>query len=570
MDKKTNFDIEFFDTETVNNKTVFICNSKYGVWNSKGLSFFDCADFLLSNAKKYNYFFRIDYDINMIIKDLPKKNIIELFEKNETIYNKYRLQYYRHKIFIINGKKFYDVSNFFQTSLIKTIEILNIDLTNEEKEFIELMKNKRADFNLKDKDKIIKYSLLENQIGLKIVETIYNLLPNELKTFTLYGSSALANKFLKNKISQSLLFSSDIFINAYFGGRMECLKIGYFENIYKYDINSAYPNIIRDLRQPLTYTIRKYKINEKIIDTNIYEVEFYHSDPSQIGTLPYRLKSGYLVFPKEGKGFYYGCEIKEAKKRGVKLKIKNVCDVKLGKKIFSNNEIETMYKLRLEYKNKNDKKNLIYKILLNSIYGKLAQSVGMKQYRNIYLAGYVTSKVRAELLKATFGKDKDIIFFATDGILSKTRLNLKIDNEIGNFEEIKIKNAFVIQSGIYKLTDYNNKIYLGERGFRFDFDEAIKTIRSGKVYKTKFKTFISNIYAFKNYKVFLNKRCMFTEIEKKLDIKQQHKRIFKTFDIDKENNSTLLNKKHIKTINKNFDMLEFQDFEKFADDYFII
>lgn len=553
-------DIEFFDTETINNKTVLICNSQNYLWNSKGLSYQECFDFLLKHSKKYNYFFRIDYDINMIIKDLPKDKIIELFDKNETVYKKYSLKYFRHKIFSINNKKFYDIANFFQTSLLRNIEILNIDLTDKEKKFVEFMKKQRANFNLKDKNKIIEYSLLENKIGIKIVNKIYNLIPDDLKTYALYGSSSLANKFLKQQqIKRSFLFSNKIFEFAYFGGRMECLKIGKFENVYKYDINSAYPNIIKDLREPIKFEVKKYS-GEKIIETNIYHIEFNHKTANEIGCFPVRLKNGYLVFPKSGSGYYYGCEIFQAIKREVNIKIKEVCEVTLGNILFENNIIEKLYQERLKLKQKQDLKNLIYKILLNSIYGKFAQTVGKAQFQNIYLAGYITSKVRSELLKATYKKDKDIIFFATDGILSKSKLNVKVSDKIGEFEEIKIKSAYVILAGIYYLIDFENKKYIGERGFRFDFDKAIHELKQGKTYNVKFKTFISNIYAFKNYKKYLNDRCKFVEIEKKLNIKQQYKRIFKTFVVEKENNSVLLTDKQIEKLNKKYsDMIDFVD-----------
>jgi hypothetical protein len=561
--------IEFFDTETINNKTVLVCNSQKALWLSEGLTSKALLDFLYQNAKQYNFFFRIDYDVNMILYDVEKEKIIELFEKNETEIFGYKIKYFRHKIFSINNKKFYDVANFFQTSLINTIEILKINLTDKEKKFLALMKAKRGAFSIKDRNKIIEYSLLENQLGLKIVNKIYDLIPDELKTYALYGSSAIAQKFLKGKIKSNILFNTSIFENCYFGGRMEVLKIGTFNNVYKYDINSAYPNVIKELREPINYEIKKYS-GEKIIDTNIYELEFNHNKPNEIGCFPIRLKSGYLVFPKSGKGFYFGCEVKEAIKRKVNINILNVCEVKLGKKIFANNEIEKMYKLRLKYKEQNDLRNLIYKILLNSIYGKFAQTVGKAQYQNIYLAGYITAKVRSELLKATIGKDNDIIFFATDGILSKTKLKLPINKDIGNWEEIFIKRAEVIQAGVYRLIDKVGKSYIGERGFRFDFDKAIKEIKNGKKYKVKIPSFISNIYAYKNYKKFLKYRCKFTIVEKELNIFKQHKRIFSSFDINKENNSLLLNQIHISKLNDLPDMIDFNEIIVDENDFVIL
>lgn len=550
-----NEDLEFFDTETIKNKTVLICSSKSYLWNSGGLSYKDCFDFLITNSKKYNYFFRIDYDVNMIIKDLTKKNIIELFENNETDFENYKIKYFRNKIFSINNKKFYDIFNFFNTSLLNVIKILDIDLTEKEKEFVKIMKNKRADFSNKDKEIIIKYSLLENEIGLKIVEKIYNLIPEKLKTYALYGSSALSNKFMRKKINRSFIFSGELFEKSYFGGRMECFKIGTFENVYKYDINSAYPSVIKDLKKPLSYKIEKYN-NQEIKEHNLYEINFVHTDIKQIGVFPIRTNSGYLVFPKEGRGYYYGCEVKEGIKRKIKIDILNFCDVKLGKKIFKENEIEKMYKLRLLYKKTGDKRNLIYKIILNAIYGKFAQRVGRSDFQNFYLAGYITAKIRAELLKAVFKKEKDIIFFSTDGILSKSSLNVKIGHKLGEWDFEKVNKAVVIQSGVYKL-ETEGGVKMGERGFRFDFDSAIKDIREKGIHKTEMQAFISNIYAFKNYKAMGDKRCKFTTIKKELSIYKQHKRIFTSFDIDAENVSFLLNKNHLQKLNELKSILDF-------------
>ena len=544
--------IEFFDTETIYNRTVLICNSQNYLWNSKGLTSLECIDFLFKTSQKYNYFFRIDYDVNMIIKDWSKKDIIKLYDGEQVYYKGYTIIYYKDKILSISKdkkrKRFFDVSNFFNTSLLNTIKILEIELTDNEKKFIELMKSSRSDFKLKDKDKIIEYSLLENKIGLKIVNKIYELIPGELKTYNLYGSSVLANNFLNLKrIKGSFTFSTKVFEEAYFGGRMECFKIGRFKNIYKYDINSAYPAVIKDLREPLYYDIKKYD-NEKIVDTNIYEVEFEHQDKFQIGTLPIRLKNGYLVFPMAGKGYYYGVELKQAIKRNIKLKIYNYLDIKLGDKLF-NCEIEKYYLLRQELKKKNDKRNLIIKILLNSIYGKFAQSTGKPRFRNLYLAGYITASVRAKLLEATYKKDEEIIFFATDGILSKCKLDLPISYELGDWELINIREAYVILSGVYKLIDLSGKIHKGERGYKLDFDELLKAIKEKGYYDVKLPVFISNVYAYKNYKMYLKDRCKFIKIKKRVDIKQQHKRIFLTFNINSENNSQLLTDEIIKKIN---------------------
>lgn len=545
-----NNNIEFFDGETINNNYVLLgCSNKY-IWKDRGLNCKDCLDFLYNNRSKYNYFFRIDYDINMIFKDIDKNEVINLFEGNEIFLFNYKIQYYRHKIFMINNIKYYDIFSFTNKSFEKTLEIFKIKFTETEKNLLHTEKLNRNKFNLKDKNKIIEYNKLENNLGKKLINEIYNILPNELKTYSFYGSSSLSQKYLKNKKLDinDLIFNNEIFESAYFGGRMEALKIGTFENCFKYDLNSAYPSVINNLRKPLGIELKNF--NGKIKETNLYYLDFNILEKDKIGLLPIRLKNGYLVFPDFGSGWFYGGEIIEALKRTwFDCKIKKEIDIKLGEKLF-NNDIENFYKLRLNYKLNNDVKEYIYKILLNSIYGKFAQNIGKPKFRNLYLAGFITASIRAKLLEAIKDFDSEIIFFATDCILSKNKLNLKISNKLGDYDYKEIKKAIILLSGIYQLTDYNDKNYFGERGYKLDFNKVYKDILKNGKSEIKTNIFISNIYAYKNHKTFLNNKCKFTEIKKTLDIKSQHKRIFLTFNIEKENNSFLLSKTELKNLNK--------------------
>ena len=71
-----------------------------------------------------------------------------------------------------------------------------------------------------------------------------------------------------------------------------------------------------------------------------------------------RLKSGYIVFPKEVKGWYYGTEIIQVKKYCklypfIELKILEEIKIELGEKILDN-DIQKFYKTRLALKKKKD------------------------------------------------------------------------------------------------------------------------------------------------------------------------------------------------------------------------
>lgn len=583
-------DIEFFDGETIDNKYFQLGNSKDYVININGLSLKECLDFLFNNApqKANSYFFRIDYDLNMFFNnenfEEMETDIVEFFEGEEKNFYGYDIQYFRHKmLFMRKGrmkKTFYDVSNFLHTSFIKTLELFEVFIKSDDEKFLKEYKLKRSDFNSDDIKNIIEYNKLECELGIRLCKKIFQILPNDLKTTRLYGSSALSHKFLKDREIEKLNWffedrlNSKPFESAYFGGRMETFKLGKFGKCYKYDINSAYPNVIKDLR-----VIEGVEINHNfdifendIIETNLYYCEMEIFDFKLIGLLPFRLKSGYLIFPNKVKGYYYGCEIIQALEHNfsIKLEVIQEIQISLGKKIFEKdngiNEIQDLYDKRLKLKKKKDLRNMVYKILLNSIYGKFAQQSGKHQFLNFYYAGYITSKTRSVLLDAVKENIEDIIFFATDGILTKKKLNkLVIGEKLGQWDFEEYKSAYVVQSGVYELTTYDNKKTYAERGFRANFEELLKSIKKNGIYEMESNVFIGNKYFSKNYKAYAGNRCKFVKVKRVISIYNQFKRVYDEINLTRSNDSVLLSLDQVNYINsllpvQNFD---FEDFEMY-------
>jgi hypothetical protein len=558
-----NKEIEFFDGETINDKYILLSNSQDYIINKKGLTPEQSLDFLFDYSKNVNFFFRISYDINMIFsKEKLTSELTNLFNAETVLFYGYEITYFEDKILIIKKgkttKKFFDISNFFKKSFLKTLEILKVPVSQKDLDFLNRYKNLRSEFDLKDLANIVSYNKLECNLGLEIVKAVYDLIPPELQTTSLYGASSITNKFLRLKEIHKKnnffnFYDKEKFLLTYYGGRMESLKIGTFHNCYKYDINSAYPNVIKDLKEIENITEKKY-FNQKIKPENIYFIELKINDIKMIGLLPVRLKSGYIVFPNYVKGWYYGSEIEiikqYEKKYLIELKIYRCLEITLGEKIFSNKEIENLYFKRNIFKQKDDLRNYIYKILLNSIYGKFAQQIGSCQFQNLYYAGFITSVTRSELLKAVIKNPYDIIFFATDGILSETKINVPISSQLGDWEEIKIKESKVLLSGVYKCIDNKNKIYLGERGFNFNFDNVFNDVLKTGKSKIEQNIFIGNKYYFKNLKAFNNYRCKFKKIIKTISPLTQIKRTYLgTINLNYSNNSLIFSQDIINKIN---------------------
>ena len=576
-----------FDGETKNNKYVLFGNNNCYIKNKKGLSSIECFTWLWNElqTKDKPVIFRIEFDINFWVIDFPNQKKIDLFNCKIVQWENFTLRYFRHKFLELrrDGKKkiIYDVYSFFNKSFLKVIKLLDIDLTILEKEVLELGKKDRENnFKLMNEKEIILFNKNECIITSKICDTIYVLMKKsyffnqyhkekDFYTTSFYGASAIANKFLNNFDLQAsnftMMFTDDkikkVIKSAYYGGRMEALKIGTFRYVFMYDINSSYPAAINELREIKniylktdSFFIKDLKQIYKfmgVVDTNLYYISMEIFDIEMIGLLPIRHKSGMLFFPKKVKGWYYGIEVNQiieyAKKYFIDVIILKEIVFELGDKIF-NNEINTIYKQRVKLKQNDDIQHYIYKIMLNSIYGKFAQRVGSAKHQNFYYAGYITAKTRALLLKAVIKNPYDVIFFATDGILIKKKLKVKQSLQLGFWEEKNIKIAKVILSGVYKLVDFNKKEYIGERGFRFDFDKSFNDIITIGKSEIETNLFITFKYGTKNHIKYGNKILHFVKLVKTITPTSNIKRYFSNFNLTKQIDSTIIDMSELKKL----------------------
>jgi hypothetical protein len=86
------------------------------------------------------------------------------------------------------------------------------------------------------------------------------------------------------------------------------------------------------------------------------------------------------------------------------------------------------YRAELLKVDPNDVRAIVIKLMLNSIYGKLAQGVGSPsrppRFASPWMAAAITAGTRRKLLKAALTAPDAIVSFATDGIVSKKGLKI--------------------------------------------------------------------------------------------------------------------------------------------------
>lgn len=133
--------------------------------------------------------------------------------------------------------------------------------------------------------------------------------------------------------------------------------------------------------------------------------------------------------------------------------------------------VADIYRTRQEWKEIGNPAEKALKLLLNSLYGKMAQRVGWNEknrtapkYHQIEWAGWVTSFTRAKLYRAMLEAGQDLVAVETDAVFSTRKLAVDVGTELGDWEE----------------TQYDELIYL-QSGFRF--------MRQGDEWKEKFRGF---------------------------------------------------------------------------------
>ena len=350
-----------------------------------------------------------------------------------------------------NGGKFdlyFFISDFIDKYLIEMFElqgrIIKLKVMNED--FVEI-------FSIYDSMNFIKGSLnkfSKEILGLEKLEIDYNDLTSDIKKTTDYlkqdcellydlikvvfdkigitgmtigqMSMKIYNKDFegsKKQLIQSLPITEKyIRDNFLYGGRVEIFKRYWKGDLYYYDVNSLYPFVMRNNYYPVGKCFNSVKFNKDLL--GLYEIEFLETKQLDISFIPKRIfNSIYYVSPKIGETFYLTTnELKELNRINIKYKIKNGIIWEKKEKIFTK-YVDYFY----SRKQLKDNFSIIYKLLLNSLYGKFSQKRDREIIRNFILESNCESK------------DLPIIYFEEKLIKTKetSKFNRNIHPEISVF-----------------------------------------------------------------------------------------------------------------------------------------
>lgn len=530
-------------------RTVLLANSAgEELWNYDGVDWKDALNFLVSYEEKINVWFAFGYDVNMLFKSMPRVYRLQLFREGETKFeldgNAYHIKYIPRKILRItkNKKRYvhYDVWGFFQTSFEKTLEEWKIEVPHAIAQGKQLRKN---DFDSWSIEQIKTYNAEECKLLVEVMNRLrekmsvasaatgINLVPRSWhgagSIASLLLKTAKANEHKKFRPSKSLHQAR---LQAYFGGRIELFQRGYVPELWHYDINSAYPSAVRflpSLRDKEFEFVTK-NVVAKLEDDTFGLVHCKWDIDSRVGPLPFRLPNGYVVFPERGAGWYHWVEVQSALKKGFKIKIDSAWILPKPYYFFARDTIEKVAEKRLEFKRAKDLAHVPLKLGMNSLYGKLAQRPAKNhppQFLELLYAGYVTAHCRAQILSAI--DLQNVILIATDGVFSKTPLQLDISNRLGAWEGEKVFNGYFLLAGVYSYdVEKNGKLETVEktRGSakgEYTARTVYDVLSRGEIWTKKERRFIGAKLANTSEKYV---DCGFQDVERKIDWNNNHKR----------------------------------------------
>lgn len=515
-----------------------------------GLSTRQCFDYLLDlserhggstwkrNAPKVRFlWFYMDYDVNMILLGLPEDALRQLRkyktarwyfdpEKNPDLY--YCISWTPGKRFSVSLKRArppvyneekgkwdrkdetlrafssYDIGGFFQTSFVNAC--LGWGILTEEDDgrlpFIEEMKEKRGKFSQLSEDVIRRYNRIEVELiaemGKRLWESHRDL---GLHLGSMHGAGATASLLLnKHGIHEHLKDSMppdvrDKVYRGYFGGRIQLHRVGRFEGIHAYDINSAYPHGMAQL--PSLKDSRWVKADQ--YDPNLWALWRVRWDLGElkegghgITPFPFRDENGHIYWLRKGEGWYWNPEVSAALKHfpgkvevieGVALHLPNG-----HVRPFA--FVEDLYGRRRALKEGDgyDIREKVIKLGLNALYGKVAEgahvygrrggkdNIRKPKFQSYVYAGLITSMTRARLLDAAMLDPCHVIAFATDCVFSRVLLPLELSDALGGWSSKGLRvNGLFVQPGVYRLEEPGGKEISHTRGFmpsEFDWSEV--------------------------------------------------------------------------------------------------
>lgn len=434
----------------------------------------ECLDLLLdcaeSNPDAIHFAFGFNYDVSMILRELPHRALRALHNTTQTFWKGYEIEHVPHKWFQVKYGhtrcRVYDIRSFFGGNYQSALADFGIGNQDEQAEIIR-GKSDRPEFLWKDIEGIRAYWKLELKLGPELMEKLREVFADAgYVPRSWHGPGALARMALKRHKVYDAMAVCPVEVRiaslyAFAAGRFELFRAGHLKGrIYNADKNSAYPYYATQLPNLNNGNWRRTKYFQPG-RFGVYHIR-YTAEPNNTRPFPLfrRLANGGIVWPHSVEGWYWTPE--------AELVWEDPDAEIIEGWVFDENDpndkpmawVAEYYNRRRRLKDAGSQAEYTLKLIINSAsYGQLAQRSGWDRKNRtppkshqLEWAGYITSGCRAELYKVAVACGSKLVSIDTDGVYSLAPVpGVDIGSNLGQWSVTEFDDGIFWQSGMYCL-----------------------------------------------------------------------------------------------------------------------
>lgn len=380
-----------------------------------------------------------------------------------------------------------DAGSFFQSSFLTAINPAKWpEPILTEAEYATIVEGKQARATAIFDTDMVRYNITENAVLSRLMDRLnrgFVAAGVRLPRQKWFGPGQAAQAWMGNigaptgqQIREAVPIAAlEAAQQTYYGGWFEIFAHGLIPGeSYEYDINSAYPYIISQL-PCLLHGEWTFGDNATLPENRDYlMVKARVRSPRRrgirpnIGTMLHRLPTGVICRPMETEGWFWWHELEAAKRAGLVGIIRvyewsaySACECPPPYA-----SIADLYQRRLAV-GKNTPEGKALKLLYNSAYGKMAQSIGSPIFSCSIYASLITAGCRTMILDAIAthpGGMNETLMVATDGVYFRSpHLSLDLDKQrLGAWDASTKTNLSLFMPGVYWDDCSRDRIRRGE------------------------------------------------------------------------------------------------------------
>ena len=474
--------------------------------------------FLRRKQNTIYFCFNLRFDVQSIIKMLPRENIIELGTKDmhKTKYGDFFLTYIPKKKFSIRKGRgavhIFDIAQFYQGM---SLDAAAQKYLGDSKSATELGINRQRigsekGYYEQNRGNIMEYCKKDAWLTKNLVLFMENTFAkiefegNEpaVNFDRPISVASIAEKWMSQrsvKYPRVLRFMQEngwylAAQEAYRGGRFSTLQRGNFDmSLYDYDLNSAYPATmitlpnwsdgsfeIIDVTEKMDYRDAEYAW--MLVEFDCPHIPYVSSTNWEWDEIICK-EDGKLVEMKviaPNKRIYYPTgkrtrwltklDIDFLDRNGYSYQIKYGVGWQRKTNKYENpfGWMEEFYKKRQIIKKGGDfAVQYAMKIFMNSLYGKTVQKTGnrFRGMQNFFYGSYITSDCRNKVNQVYEDNPDTVVNIATDGVLSTEKISgLRLSDKLGEWGYRKYDKGIILGNGMRQLWNADGSYVTYARG----------------------------------------------------------------------------------------------------------